>query len=89
MKRQRAPTDRVFTEVAGTITIGRPHTPDSDEHPVIRLVVRMSDDADRRGLVLEVSAEDFMLALTGRTEVPAKRVDMTEVPRPQPPLDPA
>lgn len=65
---------RQFTRVAGDITISRPTNADSTDHPHLRIVIRMPDYPGR-GLVFEVGAEDFLLTLTGRSEVPAHRID--------------
>ncbi len=73
MKRARQP-QRQFTETTGVITISRPSNADSADHPHMRIVIRMPDYPGR-GLVFEVGAEDFILTLTGRSEVPAKRID--------------
>lgn len=64
---------REFDNVPATITITRPQIGGEDE--TIRIQIRASDSAGLRGLVFEVKALDFMLALTGRAEVPAVRVD--------------
>ncbi len=51
---------------SGTLSISRPTRNFDEDHPIIRVVVKR----DHQRLVLEASAEDFMLALTGRAEMP-------------------
>jgi len=56
----------------GTLTIGRPSNPGEDEGKhTIRIVLKHADETPKVA-VIELSAEDFALALTGRSEVPVE-----------------
>lgn len=52
--------------VPGTLSIGRPQNAEADEKPLVHLTVKVG----KRKYLVEMTAEDFALAVTGRSDVP-------------------
>ena len=54
--------------IQGTLQISRPQSAETDDNPIIR--IRGRGEKNRIVLVIDATAEDFIMALTGRNGLP-------------------